>query len=85
MPRNSKAEVKQQEFVLGEVIGICGFINHAMQPEQFFGLPEYAANYKPLLLNLSDLPQLNGLIASCITCSAQGRNKKKEKKKSLKA
>ena len=47
MPRNSKVEIQYREFVLGQVVGFCGFINSALQPEQsLFSLPEYTANYK---------------------------------------
>lgn len=70
MPRNRK----QQEFVPRQIIG---FINSTTQPEQFLGLPEYAASQKSPLLNLPTLPQLKGLNASYIMYSTQGRNKKK--------
>ena len=65
MARNSKVETQYREFVLGQVVGFCGFINRALQPEQsFLSLPEYTANCKLPLLNLSELPDLKGLNAS---------------------
>lgn len=75
MPRNSKVEIQYREFVLGQVVGFRGFINSALQPEQsFFSLPEYTANYKLPLLNLSELPDLKGLNASWSSYSRQERN-----------
>lgn len=75
MPRNSKVEIQYREFVLGQVVGFCGFINSALQPEQsLFSLPEYTANYKLPLLNLSELPDLKGLNASWSSYSRQERN-----------
>lgn len=62
MPRNSKVEIQYREFVLRSSGRLPWIYQQcfATRAVLLFSLPEYTANYKLPLLNLSELPDLKG-------------------------